>query len=132
MELNPPISEAKAKDAIDLLIRLGLVKKNENGYYEQTEQFVTTGESWNSIAIENFQRESLRLAADSISNVPKSHRETSTVTVSVSRKCFVEMKERLREIRKELLEMARMDSNPDGVFQINFQIFPLTRFDHKE
>jgi hypothetical protein len=42
------------------------------------------------------------------------------------------MKDRLREIRKELLEMARIERNPEGVFQVNFQIFPLTTIDRSE
>jgi len=131
-KLNPPISEAKARKAIELLVKLCLVKKRDDGYYELTDQFITTGESWNSIAVENYQRETIRLAGESIRRIPKQDRETSTVTVSVSWKCFRAMKERLREVRKELLEMARIDNNPDGVFQINFQVFPLTRADHRE
>jgi uncharacterized protein (TIGR02147 family) len=131
-KLNPPISEAKARRALELLVKLGLVKKRDDGYYELTDQFITTGESWNSIAVENYQRETIRLAGESIRRIPKQDRETSTVTVSVSRKCFKVMKERLREVRKELLEMARIDNDPDGVYQINFQVFPLTRADHRE
>jgi uncharacterized protein (TIGR02147 family) len=125
-KLNPPISESEAKKAIDLLVKLGLVKKYNDGFYELTEQFVTTGESWNSIAVENFQREMLHLAEDSINNIPKINRETSTITVSISWQCFNAMKERLREVRKELLEMAKAEHDPEGVFQVNFQIFPLT------
>lgn len=128
-KLNPPISEARARKAITLLTRLGLIKKNNNGFYELTDRFVTTGESWNSIAIENFQSEMLHLADESIKNISKQNRETSTVTVSVSWECFKAMKERLREFRKELMEMARMDHDPDEVFQINFQMFPLTNTD---
>ncbi|MBN2037485.1 MAG: TIGR02147 family protein [Chitinispirillaceae bacterium] len=128
-KLNPPISESKARKAIDLLVKLGLVQKNGDGAYALTDRFITTGESWNSIAIENFQWEMLHLAEESIKNIPKKNRETSTVTVSVSWKCFAAMKERLAEIRKELLEMARMERDPDGVFQVNFQMFPLTNID---
>jgi uncharacterized protein (TIGR02147 family) len=131
-KLNPPISEAKARKAIDLLVKLGLVRRNNDGFHVLTDQFITTGESWNSIAVENFQREMLRLAEESIKKIPKKNRETSTVTVSVSWKCFEAMKERLREIRKELLEMAKIERNPDGVFQVNFQIFSLTSNDRSE
>jgi uncharacterized protein (TIGR02147 family) len=126
MKLDPPISAAQARKAVELLVRLSLIKKREDGSYELTDQFVTTGESWNSIAIENFQKESIRLAGESIVRIPKQNRETSTVTVSASWECFTAMKERLREVRKELLEMAKLDESPQSVFQINFQIFPLT------
>ncbi|MDD5674296.1 MAG: TIGR02147 family protein [Chitinivibrionales bacterium] len=128
-KLNPPISIIEARKAIELLEKLSLIKKREDGLYELTDLFVTTGESWNAIAIENYQKEAIRLADESIDRIPKKQRETSTVTVSVSWRCFKAMKERLQEVRTELLEMARLDETPDGVFQINFQIFPLTRFE---
>lgn len=131
-KLLPPISEARARKAVGLLVRLGLVRKTAEGSYELTDRFVSTGETWHSIAIENFQREMLKLAGESLATLPKEERETSTVTVSVSRECFAAMKDRLREFRKELLEMARIERNPEGVFQINFQIFPLTRIDDNE
>jgi uncharacterized protein (TIGR02147 family) len=128
-KLNPPITAVQAKKAIELLEQLGLIRKNAKGEYALTDQFVSTGESWSSIAIENFQREVIALAGTSISRIAKPNRETSTVTVSISRACFESMKERLREVRKELLEMARLDENPQAVFQVNFQIFPVTGVD---
>jgi uncharacterized protein (TIGR02147 family) len=126
-KLIPRISEAKARKAVALLVKLGLIVKREDGRFDLTEQFVTTGESWTSIAIENYQMETIRLAQESIRRMPKQDRETSTITVSVSWKCFQAMKDRLREIRKELMEMASMEKDPEGVFQVNFQVFPLTR-----
>jgi uncharacterized protein (TIGR02147 family) len=131
-KLNPPISAAEARHAVELLSKLSLIRKLDDGAYELTEQFVSTGDSWNSIAIENFQRESIKLAGESIARVPKKNRETSTITVSVSLKGFRTIKDRLREMRKELLEMVRLDEDPQGVFQINFQIFPLSQLDKKE
>ncbi|HUI93994.1 MAG TPA: TIGR02147 family protein [Chitinivibrionales bacterium] len=125
-KLNPPISVPDAKRAVELLERLSLIKKGSDGVYRLADQFVTTGESWNSIAIENFQKQAIALAGESIARIPKALRETSTVTVSISRKGFEAMKERLKEVRKELLEIARLDENPDGVYHVNFQVFPLT------
>jgi uncharacterized protein (TIGR02147 family) len=128
-KLDPAITVAQARKAIALLEKLSLIKKNDQGTYVLTDQFVSTGESWNSLAIENFQRQAIRLAGESIARIPKKNRETSTVTVSISSKCFDAMKERLREVRKELLEMARLDDKPEGVFQVNFQVFPLTKLE---
>jgi uncharacterized protein (TIGR02147 family) len=131
-KLNPAITVTEARHAIDLLQRLSLVRVCDDGAYELTNHFVTTGESWNSIAIENFQKEAIALARTSIQRIPKKDRETSTVTVSISRKCFEAMKERLREVRKELLEMSRLDEKPEGVYHVNFQMFPLTVVDKED
>jgi uncharacterized protein (TIGR02147 family) len=128
-KLDPPITTAEARHAIELLEKLSLIVKGSDGVYTLTDQFVTTGESWSSLAIENFQKEAIALAQSSLQRIPKKNRETSTVTVSISKKCFAAMKERLREVRKELLEMARLDDHPEAVFHVNFQIFPLSKID---
>ena len=126
MRLNPPISEAKAKKAIRLLLKLGLLRTNGSECYELTDQFITTEEVWDSVAIQNFQKEMLRLARDSISTIARHKRETSTLTLSLSWDSFVAMKQRLQKVREEFLSLARNDHAPNDVFQVNFQIFPLS------
>ena len=37
------------------------------------------------------------------------------------------VKDKIRQLRREILEMAREDDRPDRVHQVNFQVFPLTR-----
>lgn len=125
--LCPPISEAEARAGIQLLQDLKLIRRKKNGAYELTEHFMTTGEAWHSQAIRNFQKEILRLGGEALDRFPKESRDISTVTVNISWKCFGAMTERLKEMRKELLEMAKADPSPQEVFQINFQVFPLTR-----
>lgn len=126
-KLCPPISEAESKSAIQLLSDLKMIRRKKNREYELTEHFMTTGEAWHGIAIRNFQKEILKLGGEALERFPKERRDISTVTVNISWKCFGAMTERLKEMRKELLEMAKADASPQEVFQINFQVFPLTR-----
>ncbi len=39
---------------------------------------------------------------------------------------------RINDFRKELLCMVSKDNNPESVYQINFQVFPLTKLPSKE
>ena len=39
------------------------------------------------------------------------------------------MKERIKAMRKELLEMADRETNAEEVYQVNFQVFPLSGID---
>jgi hypothetical protein len=36
------------------------------------------------------------------------------------------LKQEIQLFRKRLLEMVKADSNPRNVYQVNFQMFPLT------
>ncbi len=125
-KLNPPITVPEARKAIKLLQKLTLVKKDSDGVLTVVNKLVTTGENWESIAIRNFQKKMIQLSEEAIDRFPKENRDISTVTVSLSKEQVENMKERIHSMRKELLEMADKESKADDVFQVNFQVFPLT------
>jgi len=41
-------------------------------------------------------------------------------------------KERLQRFRRELLELSALESEPEQVVQLNFQLFPLSRGKRRE
>ncbi len=61
--------------------------------------------------------------------IPKEERDISTVTVSTSQKCMIAVRERLAQARREILEMIAAEEGVDGVYQVNLQVFPLTKGD---
>jgi len=126
--LQPSIQPTEAKHAIETLVRLGLVRLRNDGRYEKTDEAVTTGESWISVAITNFQMKTSDLAKQALEeDVSKDLREISTLTVSISDNTFETMKEKIQALRRELLELAKKDTKADRVYHANFHFFPATR-----
>jgi uncharacterized protein (TIGR02147 family) len=123
----PAIKEAEAKKAIITLEKLGLVAKNPDGYYEHTDTVISTGDEWKSLAIQNFQIEAADLAKHAIQNIPKLDRDISTLTLSISSKTLESIRERIKQLRRELLELARTDGFADRVHQVNIHVFPVSR-----
>ena len=78
--LVPAIRESEAKKAIAVLEKLGLIIKGPDGSYEQTDAVISTGETWSSIAIEQFQIAMADLAGQTIRKTPKEQRDISTCT----------------------------------------------------
>ena len=131
--LNPPVSAAQAKKAIMLLEKLGLIKKEEDGGYVQTDTLMSTGYDVKSVAVNNFLMSTLDLAKESIDRFPKDERDVSALTLSFSKELFTTVHERLKGFRREILELVRNDSKVgEQVYQVNFQIFPLTKYNGKE
>jgi uncharacterized protein (TIGR02147 family) len=126
LRLNPPITEAQAKKAIKTLENLELVRKNSQGIYEVTDAFLTTDSTLRSIAVRNFQREMGRLGIEAIERFEPEKRDISTLTVSTSQANQLIIKERINEMRREIMKLVEQDNNPEEVFQFNIQIFPLT------
>jgi uncharacterized protein (TIGR02147 family) len=125
-KMSPPITESQAKKAITLLRKLKLIKKKPDGTFDLTSTMVTTGERWRSLAITAFQEETMRLALESLHRIPKDQRNISTVTVTLSKKDLDEANEILKECRTALLKLAENQENPERVYQINMQLFPVT------
>ncbi|MBD3320941.1 MAG: TIGR02147 family protein [Chitinivibrionales bacterium] len=125
--LVPPISRREAEKAVALLEKLGMVRKNEDGVYELTQQFITTGDAWRPIAIRNFQKAIMQLGTEALERVSREDRDISTVTISTSKSTFETIKERLSDMRKEIMELAKNDVQVDDVYQVTIQVFPLSK-----
>jgi uncharacterized protein (TIGR02147 family) len=123
----PSISPSEAKRAIELLMNLGFVSKRENGTYERIEPVISTGYDARSIAIHKLVLGTMDLARESIDRFPKEQRNLSSLTLSISLDSFQQIQEELRGFRRRLMEIANHDENPDRVYQINFQVFPVSR-----
>lgn len=125
--LIPPISAGEAKRSVDLLEKLGFIEKDAGGAFVRKDSTITTGEIWKSVAITHFQLQALDLAKQAMDRFAKSERDMSTLTLSCSAETFAAIRERMKSWRQELAELVKNDPRPDGVFQINFQAFPLSR-----
>jgi uncharacterized protein (TIGR02147 family) len=105
-----------------------LIRKNEKGIYERVDALASTGDEVRSMAIVQFQKDTLELAKRSYDAFPMEARDNSTLTISISRRNFPKVKEKIRSMRREILELAKSDDSTDTVFHLNFIAFPLTRW----
>jgi uncharacterized protein (TIGR02147 family) len=122
----PQISADEARDAVMLLEKLNLIRWNGNKY-EIIDSFVASDGSIKTFAIREFQKQMCRLGMESIDRIPKDERDISTLTISTSKQCLEIIKEKLATVRKEIVDIIGKEKSVEEVYQINFQIFPLTR-----
>jgi uncharacterized protein (TIGR02147 family) len=125
-KIIPSITPQEAKKALDDMLELGLIKRNEEGRLEQVDANVSTGNEVALQAVSQFHRDMIKKGAEAIEVFPREVRDISAVTVGVSVETVKTIKEMVQKFRKEILEFALKTSNPDIVYQVNFQIFPVT------
>ncbi len=116
----------QARESVELLLDLGLVKVDDEGVYRLSDRMITTGEAWRSEAIKSFQQETLTLAREALDRHPKELRDISTITVAVSHKDLDEIRARAKAFRQSILQMKTGNETQDVVYQINIQVLPLT------
>jgi uncharacterized protein (TIGR02147 family) len=126
-ELSPPVSVQKVRESIALLEKLQLIRKDADGRYVQAQKKITSGQKWHSLAIQKFQEETIKLALHSLAHHPRNIRDISTLTVSLSKNDLEAIRELTEQYRKSIIKIIHDGGTGDTVYQLNIQVFPLTR-----
>lgn len=124
--LRPRITPAEAEKAVAELQKLGMLKRDESGKLIQNEPTISTGDEVASASVAQFLKLMTVMGAESIDLFAAAKRDVSSVTLSLSDESFARAKDMVRQFRKELLALDAKDQNATNVYQVNFQVFPLT------
>jgi uncharacterized protein (TIGR02147 family) len=125
-QLQPPVKPSQASAALDTLLRLGLLERSE-GRIVRGEATLTSGHEVRALGVANYHRQMLERAAESIELIASEERDLSAMTVCIGAPLVPELKRRLREFRETLMDLCDREAEPDLVYQLNIQLFPLTR-----
>lgn len=124
--LGNKVTEAKAKQSLELLIRLQLVERNSEGRLVQREPLLTSTDELPSHLIRSLHRTYLRKAINSIFSVGMDRRELSGLVLSIPNHRVREVKEEIKEFRKKLNRKYGTDPNGHEVYFIGLYLFPVT------
>jgi uncharacterized protein (TIGR02147 family) len=124
--VRPPITASQAKRSVKLLEKLGLIRKKGNSYVHNS-AMISTGPDVTSLAVANFHKTMAERAAEAVNIVRKEDRDMTACTVYISPKGFEEIKKAVSECRKKVLSIAEADEPVDQVYQVNFQVFPVSQ-----
>lgn len=122
----PRISERQAEEAIQELLKLGLLGRDGQGKLTQESAIVSTGDEVISALVAGFHREFMKKASESIDRIPRQKRDISSVTFRVSTETAQKIKEKIQNFRRELTAEAAGDPHPNAIYQLNLQLFPVT------
>ena len=125
--VEPPITPEQAEEAVKILCDLGLIKKLPSGRYRQTDSALRTDSDTIPFAVQLFQKKCLELASRSIEKHTRDIRDISTLTVGISSSGFDQIRQEIAAFRRRLVEIVKADNPPDRVYQINFQMFPVSK-----
>lgn len=127
-QLRPTISEREAREALALLTELGMLRRGEDGRLRQSDSLLSTGREIAGLVIRRFHGEMLALARTALDRIDPTEREVGGVTVRLTEPQVRHLKERLYELRQEVLQLDAAEDGDQAVYHMSFQLFPLTRF----
>ncbi len=126
-ELGNKISATEAKEAIEKMIAIGLLTKNEDGGVCRAEKNLATNDEVYHTAAYSFHQEMLSIAKEVLAKTDGKEREMSGITIAVSENQFEEIKRMIHDFRNHVVNyLNNNDDQPGRVFQLNMQLFPLS------
>lgn len=123
-----PIKPKDIEHALEVLTRLGLIKRNEAGKLVQAEAILSTSPEVNSMEVANFHRSMLDEAKESILDIPPEFRHFSALTIPIPKTALPEIKSRIEHFREEIMSFINQGKYDFfEVYQMNVQFFPVTK-----
>lgn len=124
--VSPKITKAKAKEAIELLIRLDLIYLDTEGFYCKRSNNIKVDKELNYLDINIYLQNSFKLASQALKKYHKEERDVSSLIVDMPEDKLPEIKAKINDFRKELIREINTYEKSDKVYQMSFQIFPLS------
>ena len=126
-KVDPPITTGQAEKSVKLLKRLGLVTEGPNGILKLSGLSLTTGEEVEGLGLRNLYFECADLAKNAISTMDRDTRNITALTLGISKATYKEICADIAEFQKKLMAKANRDAGADGVYQMNFYLFPISK-----
>ncbi len=127
-KLKMPIKPKEVDYSLALLLRLGLLKRDEKGKLVQAEATLSTPPEVDSMEVASFHRAMLDEAKESMWDVPAAWRHFSSLTIPIPKNSIREIKSRIENFREEIMSLINQGSTDYfEVYQMNIQLFPVTR-----
>ncbi|MEZ4321567.1 MAG: TIGR02147 family protein [Myxococcota bacterium] len=126
-QLQPPITAAQAREALDALFEIGLLVQ-EGDTVRAAEVSVATPHRVSGLAANNYHKQMLERASDSIEGASPDERHLLGVTVAIPASLVPELKRELNAMQERLLHLCD-DAVDDAerVYQVELCLVPLTR-----
>ncbi len=122
----PEIEPRQAKAALKNLENLGLLVRDDRQRLTRGDASLTTGHEVRSVVVPAYHLQMIERAGQSVTKVPPEERDVSALTVCIRESTLADVKARIRRFREELMERCDSETEPERVYQLCVQFFPLS------
>lgn len=126
-QVYPPVEPKDVRAALKTLENLGLLVRDETGKLARGDASVTTGHEVRHVVVPAYHLQMIERAAKAVEIVPVDQRDVSSLTVCIREATLSDLKAKIHRFREEMLDRCDSDSEPERVFQLCIQLFPLSK-----
>jgi len=125
--IQPTITGRQAREAVELMVDLGLAARDDRGFWKPTEATLSSGSDNRDELVLQMQMQQFDLARRAIMTRFRDPKEIATSTLSLSRGGVELVRQRVERFRSEVRSIAHKDPDPaDRVYSLCLALFPLT------
>ncbi len=127
-KLVPPIAAPKIRQAFKLLIDMGMVAPDKNGFFKPTQSAISTEDYLRDEVLHQFQVKCLRLAGYALVKNIGRPQVMAINTVSVSKNGLKRIEKQIELFRSKVRSIVHKDEDkPENVYQIDVLFFPMSK-----
>jgi uncharacterized protein (TIGR02147 family) len=124
--LMPPILPSQAKKAVQLLVRLNLIKRQANARYKQKNSAVTADGSITSVAVRSFLKTMIDNSKNVMDTVDKDQRHVSGITMGISPQTYAVLAAEIEAFKDRVKLIVNQDRESSRAYQLNLSLFPVS------
>lgn len=123
------VSPEAVKESLKFLTQKQFLRKSTTkGQFIQGKKSISTGKLATSVlTVRNLHRQMGELALKSLDDIPVSERNFSTITLGLTQDAYETIIEEIANFRKKIVAIAAHDPQTERVYEINLQLFPLSK-----
>ena len=122
--ISPKVSVGTLKRSLELLERLGFVRKNENGFWKNCRDSVSSGAYNNSDLVRQYQLQCFELSKQALLANDERSSDMATFTFSVSDDAFRAIAKEIHGLKARVRKIIMLDKKKaTGVHQLNVHLF---------
>jgi uncharacterized protein (TIGR02147 family) len=125
--VSPKLTAEQARQAVATLSQLGLLTRDENGRLVRGDTSLTTGHEVRAVVVPAYHRQMIERAGVAVDDVPPDERDISALTVCIKASTLSDLKQKIHRFREEMLHRSDSDEQPERVYQLCIQLFPLSK-----
>jgi len=126
--LKPSVTPGQVKESVRLLLELGLVQTDSDGFLRQTDRMLSTPEQSRDDLVKQLQIQQMQLVQTSLLSGDDPDRRVFTNTIAISGEGAALILERVETFRRALRAIIQQDPAPqDRVLQVALSLIPLTK-----
>lgn len=127
-----PITADEVRKSLNFMVSVGILQRKSKNVYVQTEKALVGNSDVMPLVLRSMHREMAGFAQKAIDEFDVNDRDVSGITMGIDRDTYEQIVRELESCRRKIVAIANTCKEPNQVYRLNLQMFPLSKNTHKK